>query len=476
MDNIRDTIFISHATPEDNDFIIWLASRLQLLGYKVWIDKDALIAGEKFWEEIDQVIRNNTIKFLLVYSGNICVSNSPGKLKDGIYKEYSLAESIGKQNNIEDFILLLNIDNAPFNLFIGADRFNHVGFWDNWATGLSQLNKKLIKDKCPCSLESSKTDFTNWFQGEYITPNPIVKKKELYYSNIWPIPRLPDCFFIHEFHNEKQAEHIFENFKEFPIGKIANNLSTFEGDLLYLKLETLGIDITPVKVHRVNINEMLLGFDREIFPTCRDAQNHFKSFMKRVFHQMMKNRGMSWYEMANKRQAYYFTRGNLPEKKVRFEYPYRKADKSKLKNLIGVHLGTNCWHYAISAKVILSPIVGFSLKSHLTFSESGYGVWKNTDGEVLKNKIHSHRRKKGKTMFNEEWRDMLLAFLYALKDEDGSVKIKVSATDELNFKAIPEVYWSDFGYFDPKDKTRHGLLSIYENEDDDDDLIENDYD
>jgi len=42
---MRDTIFISHATPADNDFSIWIASRLEMLGYKVWIDK------EGYWVE-----------------------------------------------------------------------------------------------------------------------------------------------------------------------------------------------------------------------------------------------------------------------------------------------------------------------------------------------------------------------------------------------------------------------------------------
>ena len=63
----KDTIFISHATPEDNDFTIWLASRLELLGYEVWLDKNALLGGEKLWETIDNTIRNKSIKFLLVY-------------------------------------------------------------------------------------------------------------------------------------------------------------------------------------------------------------------------------------------------------------------------------------------------------------------------------------------------------------------------------------------------------------------------
>lgn len=54
---MRDTIFIGHATPEDNEFTIWLASRLELLGYKVWIDKKELLGGETFWETIESAIK-----------------------------------------------------------------------------------------------------------------------------------------------------------------------------------------------------------------------------------------------------------------------------------------------------------------------------------------------------------------------------------------------------------------------------------
>ena len=80
---MRDTIFISHATPEDNEFTIWLASRLELLGYKVWIDKKELLGGETFWEIIESAIKINATKFLLVYSKNICYPNST-EIKAGI--------------------------------------------------------------------------------------------------------------------------------------------------------------------------------------------------------------------------------------------------------------------------------------------------------------------------------------------------------------------------------------------------------
>src|ERR1035438_9881489 len=167
---MRDTIFISHATPEDNEFTIWLASRLQLLGYKVWIDRKGLLGGEKFWQEIDQIIRNQAAKFLMVYSNNICYPGQPGNLKDGIYKEYSLAESISKDNTLIDFILLLKVDDSPYNLFIGADRFNQILFNKNWAEGLNQLETKFGKDNITKTKDLSSNDFIHWFKYQYVTP------------------------------------------------------------------------------------------------------------------------------------------------------------------------------------------------------------------------------------------------------------------------------------------------------------------
>ena len=61
----RLTIFISHATPEDNKFSVWLAVRLMSFGYDVWCDQFNLSKGGDFWVEIEKQIRNKTCKFLL---------------------------------------------------------------------------------------------------------------------------------------------------------------------------------------------------------------------------------------------------------------------------------------------------------------------------------------------------------------------------------------------------------------------------
>ena len=150
---MRDTIFISHATPADNDFSIWIASRLEMLGYKVWIDKEGLLGGERFWATIQKAL-DRSIKVLFVYSKNIVTTE--GILRQGIENELEYAKSIAAQDGLQDFIIPLHIDNSNYHLVIGQPNINHIPFNNNWAEGLKQLLKKLEKD--PASSSEISTD------------------------------------------------------------------------------------------------------------------------------------------------------------------------------------------------------------------------------------------------------------------------------------------------------------------------------
>ena len=90
---MKDTIFISHATPTDNIFATWLATKLELCGYKVWVDLNDLAPSVDFWNTIDQTIRNNAVKFIFVMSN---ASIDPNR--DGVQKELAVADKIRRQN------------------------------------------------------------------------------------------------------------------------------------------------------------------------------------------------------------------------------------------------------------------------------------------------------------------------------------------------------------------------------------------
>jgi hypothetical protein len=450
-DTDRTVVFISHATPEDNEFSIWLASRLQLLGYNVWIDKGELLGNEKFWEEIDQTIRNRAIKFLLVYSWNICADKEPGRLKDGVSKEFNLAESVRKQHpELFDFILLLNVDNtAPHDLFIGSNRFGHIAFSDNWAQGLRDLVTKLNKDSVAKSNQSD-LGFTNWYASQYVGQDGVIPRKELYYSNLWLIPPLPGKFYIYRFLGENPANLVHRETCEFPVCKTNNILASFSAKIpSEITVNDQKVKIAPMDVHEMDVEDVFKGFESRAFPSHLDASNCLKSLLRRTFHLLMRQTGLGWHELANKRLAYFY-RGDPESSKISFQYPYRR--KKKVKQLIGKYFD-DFWHFAVSADILLVPQPAYRLRSHLIFTKDGYNVWED------KEKIHTHRRSKGRLFFNAEWRDMLLAFVISLANEDGTIVIKLTEDKSAEMPLLTEGLWADFGYIEPGDKSRLDLMS-----------------
>jgi len=461
----RNKIFISHATPEDNNFAIWLASRLKSLGYIVWIDKQSLLGGEKFWQEIDRTIRHDASKVVLVYSKNICINGEPGQLRDGIEKEISLSDSVSKQNSLKDFLILMNIDGSAYNLFIGADRLNQITFYENWADGLKQLIEKFAKDKVYRELQNEASEFAAWYENEYITKSGIIHRKERYYTNIWPITELPAYFYLFQFETEREAQLVYKRPSDFPIAKISNVLSSFSEDVP-LVFDSEGMTYTArLKGHFIcNTRETVAGICKEndSFPTTRDSENHLKSLLTRVFHLLMKNRKMCWDTLANRKQAYYHTPASLHGGVVEFKHPSKKK-KKKRKNIYGRYLSLGSWHYAVSCKPVLAPLLAYSLKSHIVFTTDGFNTWND------KKTMHRHRRAKGKRFFNAEWRDMQLAFLNSLRDDDKEIKMALNNSYTLYMRHVPVQYLSDFGYNEPNDKNRFDILNGFEKEDDEED-------
>lgn len=458
----RNTIFISHANPEDNDFVVWLTSRLQLLGYKVWVDKEAMLGGEKMWEVIDGIIRNDAVKFLLVYSKSIFQKDSAqkpiaGKLKDGVSKELNFAETISKQEDLKDFIMMMNIDHTDYGLFIGADRLNQIPFQANWAEGLRQLQKKLKRDEVETFDRPDSSAFSEWYLQRFLDQTGIYKKRERFYSNWWAIRELPEVFYIYRFSDKSVADTAKKCLANFPSSQIANSIVTFEDRSSFTISDSTGpYEIEPERFDVV-ITDLRPSSESEDFPNQKDVENHFKSLLRDTFHKLMKQRGMFWYKMANKRLAYFFTPANLTGRKVTFPYRLRRR-KSKTKQLLGRYLSLGSWHYAVSAMPRLEPYLCFSLKNHLTFTSDGFKIWADDAGATDTNRLHSHRRAKGKRMFNAAWRDLELGFIEGLK-RAGQIEIPLSSDFVLKMPDQPVTFDSEFGYDDPKDANRHDVLT-----------------
>lgn len=434
---MRDTIFIGHANPEDNEFTIWLYSKLELEGYKAWCDLQNLYGGERdFWDEIQTIIQNNTCKYLLVFS------NSTFN-KEGVKDEFEFARAIARNSDLKDFVIPLRIEDVPYIERIGINRYNVINFTDSWLTGLIKLLKKLSHEGIPKST-SETPSVSDWLLNIHPSEEKqIINRKEIYYSNWWPINKLPHRMYLFQYSREEQAQIIIEEDTSYPVVKHGNYLVSFEQNITHISKKYGNIEVNPIDIKNVLTKDLLKGYDSDEFPTLLDSQNLLKRLLKKAFKNLMYDKRLWKKEMAHG-HCFYYPKGVIDKNKVTIKY----HNRYKTKNLIGSY-HDEFWHFGVSAAVRLEPFVCYSLKSHLVFSDKGYKAW---DSDA---RLHSARRAKGKRWFNEEWRDQLMAFIHSLvRDEKDGISIKLSDDFYLRMPLLTKQFYSDVGYMEPRTPDR----------------------
>src|SRR5258707_13997917 len=93
----RTTVFVTHAAPDDNEFALWLSSKLAMAGYRVWIDRRRLHGGADFWDEINTVLRNEARKQIVAFSKNVG--------KPGVKKELAIGDVMRRTRDDPKFII-----------------------------------------------------------------------------------------------------------------------------------------------------------------------------------------------------------------------------------------------------------------------------------------------------------------------------------------------------------------------------------
>lgn len=106
----RQRIFISHANPADNDAAAWLAAKLTVLGYSVWVDVEKLKGGETIWREIEPVLRNQCRSLILLLSRS--TYGQDGLLRQGVEREMELGLTLERE--LPEFVLPWILDDLPF--------------------------------------------------------------------------------------------------------------------------------------------------------------------------------------------------------------------------------------------------------------------------------------------------------------------------------------------------------------------------
>lgn len=388
----KKIVFISHATPEDDEIAIWLASRLQMAGYEVWIDKDELKGGEKFWEDIQQTLTNNTVKFICILS-NISVN------KEGVKDEINYALSIERERNLTDFVLPIlkeSVSQMPINIA----RKNYIGeFASNWGKGLERVLNFLEKHLVPKEKNSISDDIDTLIRKQVVK---LEQGTETIMSNQFEIKHLPEFIYIY-----KPTGKMVKTYKYYgyPIRELGGYLISFFSPE---KMQSIITEQELKYTECVEFNEFINIKYKQYASnaTQKDVDNIIKTLVSKTFDMLFEEK-----QLKNFRGKYtsdwWIPNNLLVKNKIQFcNYKNEKTYRAMV-GKSNQYIWHFCFRYIIRKN---------NEKFYIEISPRTIYTDENDNIVPSDTRLNKLRISRTKNWYNEKWRELLTAFMYWLNN------------------------------------------------------------
>lgn len=416
----RDVVFISHANPEDNDFALWLASHLACAGYSVWSDVTKLVGGEVFWDTIENGIRYQSAKVVVVLSRN-------GQSKQGVLDEVNLAVSVERASGLSGFVVPVRVDDLPFDqVRANLARKNVIDFCANWATGLAHLLESFERDGVPKVNLEGATNIGDWCRAHLESRAVVVQQTEPLLSNWLTIQTLPDRILFHRI--SLPIERIDDavralNYPHFRYLRLVGGFAEAEDFQ-----SALAPDVSFTESYRISLQRFLEGRPIE-FPglESRLAHNLLTSLVRQAWDNEVAKRGLRPYETASGATAWFLPKALIQDDRAQFA---DNGGRRRTKLLVGRSERRQVyWHFGVDAKPVLGRVPRIVLHPHIVFSSDGV--------HPLESKVRMHilRRSFCKNWWNDRWRDLLLAFVSWLAAGDETISLPVGRSVSIGLSA-----------------------------------------
>ena len=422
---MKNTVFISHATPADNTFAVWLATKLELCGYNVWVDINNLSPSVDFWNTIEQTIRNETVKFVFVASA---ASIDPSR--DGVQKELAVADKVRRQS--PNFIIPVRVDDINFNDFpVEILRLNAIDFYNNWAKGLDALLKYFNDENVP-KLDTnpgSQYYLDRWYTSQALIRSQTTDNTDEYCSNLFSV-ELPPSVYIY------RSEDVAVLLRERHIPMKVNKKATITFACNKCISEWVGKEVDFIPLDTKNVLQDCVSphtyFGETVSNLSRDVTSIINWTIGEMFYQHKMRRYRPTSEKRS-RSVYFFPYGTKS----------KRSTNSRLKALSGIYKTTKRWHFGLSGYFTKYPTSGIIIKWHLIFTD-GTGQTLSEAAQI------AARRSKGRLMYNRQWKELQQASMFYLSS--GTQNIFCTTCCEENAMYIssqPERFVSDKNYIDP---------------------------
>lgn len=416
----RDVVFISKATPGDDEFVLWLAPRLEAAGYKVFADILGLEPGERWRRTLTETLQNKAVKLLLCCQDDTLA-------KDGVQEEIGIASDLVKELADPKFIIPLRL--KKYKKLFGIGELQYVDFEKGWAAGLDQLLAALEKQGVPRSTTVG-TISTQWESYRRRDAVEVKREPEVLTSNWLRITEGPT--FIRYFTPTGAVDH----------GALKRTCAAFtfpaevheRGFFTFATSAEVNDAFGGVGRFQMTYEIGLMEFvqdglgDRNI--RRQEASNMVLSMLRQAWNDKCRKLGLIEY-VWSKLSGFHASKDLVETgKKVSWG---RQGDRrsSMLRNAAGGYV----WQFGVSAIPAFWPYAHFKLKARVLFAEEA-------DGEAAaeiddKKKQHRLRRRICKGWRNKQWHGRMMAMLEVLSGDIASIHLPVSADQQFVLDATP---------------------------------------
>lgn len=420
-DGQRNAIFISHANPEDNAFVLWLGPKLAAIGYEVWADVMRLRPGGDWERKLEDALRNRSQKVLFV-------GTHAGATKPGTRTELQIASIIARRISDESFIIPLHLEDhdPPFSI----TRAHYIDFSAGWAAGLKQLVESLEADGVHRGPSASNAI---WREIRLAGGRALERRPERLISNLLELT-LPKSVKYFDFVGPINIDKTHGIIRTAPFGAVPH----LRGFFTFADTATAQEHFTGTEVKLVESLATKDFLDRgwSRFGIQRwIASNYCVDILRQAIETTLRSRGLSAYRMASGQNAWWLNADAVPASKLTFSW----GELNGRRQLRGYSDANHVhWHYGISTVVRMSPAPRVTLVSRVVFSEDG--VTPLADHA----RAHRLRRSFAKSWRNAKWRDLMLTFIYWLGD-GGDIILATGSEENATLHVPPltfDAQWS----------------------------------
>jgi len=402
----RNHLFVSYAT-EDGALAEWLTLRLTAEGYRVWCDRFKILGGENWPDDVDAAIRNDTFRMLHLVSKHSLHKPNPKK-------ERELALQLERDRKVEILIPLNVDDTKPSELPWRIVDVAYIPF-QNWATGLAKLLKKLDSVKAPRPLAANGRQIAG---SAYLTHSAITEGEEELISNVFAFTSVPKTVRLFRFSGEvsrKQALALREGWAYRYLG--SKGVIAFDRPPAPLSTRLSVEEVSEIEWREGETVEGVL------------AEHLVNELLRKSLELHCRARGLA---REPEGRGFYFPFGLLPRNTILFRGYKGKPSRVFACGYRKFGGGNYRYHLCPWFRVRRAPDLGFTAQLRLRIHLADFR------GTALEKRAAVARRKRiGSSWWNGQWLSRQLAVMSFLAEDQAEIRIGMDSGHHVVLGGYP---------------------------------------